>query len=233
MRALLFAAALPLVASAQPATPPPATQTVTVSGEGVVSVAPDRAVVRLGVVTRAATAAQALRQHEADVADVLARVRSFGVADREIEIAALQLGDNYGREGRDGYQATRVVAVTLDSLRAVPDLIASVVASGANRLDGIGYTVRSPGPYREQALGRAVDQARAKAERLAQAAGATVGAVVWIQEEGVRIVPPPVPTAMLDSAAPAAAPPPQPGAYSAGSNQVRAGVVVQYRLEIE
>ena len=227
-RSVLVLLALVASASAQPAP-----QTVTVSGEGVVSVAPDQAVVRLGVVTRAQTAADALRQHEADVADVLMRVRSFGVADRQIEIAALQLGEDYGRDGPEGYRATRIVAVTLDSLGAVPDLVAAVVASGANRLDGIDYTVREPGPHRDQALDQAMDQARAKAERLARAAGARVGAVVWVQEEGVRVLQPIVPTAMRENAAPAAAPPPRPGAYSAGSSQVRAGVVVQYRLTVE
>ena len=227
-RLLLLSAALATTAAAQPAP-----RTVTVSGEGVVSVAPDRAVIRLGVQTRASTAAGALREHEQDVAAVLARVRSFGVPDRDIEIAALQLGEDYGRDGPTGYRATRVVAVTLDSLRAVPELVATVVESGANRLDGIDYTLRSAERYRLEALDRAVAQARAEAERLA-AAGARVGPVLWIQEGDVQTVQPPVPARMREGGAPAAAPPaPQPGAYSAGSSQVRARVVVQYELVVE
>ncbi|MDT0633302.1 SIMPL domain-containing protein [Rubrivirga litoralis] len=222
--ALLLAAA---AASAQPALDDGA---ITVSGEGLVSAPPDRAVVRLGVVTEAPTAAEALRQHEDDVARVLARVRSFGIADRQIQIDALQLGQNYGPNGPDGYQATRVVSVTTDSLAAIPDLVASVVESGANRLDGIGYTLSEPGRYRDRALDEAVAQARAKAERLATAAGASLGEVVSIQEQGVGMVPPYRGGAMMDVAVAAVRVEAEPGAYSTGSSQVRAGVVVRYRL---
>ena len=208
------------------------------SGEGVVSVAPDRAVIRLGVQTSAETAAQALRQHERDVAAVLGRVRSFGVPDRQIEIAALQLGEDYRRrteDGPQGYLATRIVAVTLDSLRAVPDLIATVVESGANRLDGIEYTLRSSEQYRLEALERAVNQAKTEADRLAAAAGARVGSVIWVQEGDVQILQPIVPASMREEidAPPATRPPPRPGAYSTGSSRVRASVVVQYELVVD
>ena len=226
---LLAAAGLLTAASASAQTAE--VQTITVSGQGVVSAPPDRAVIRLGVQTVAPTAAQALRQNEDDVARVLGRVRSFGVADRQIQIDALQLGEDYQRrteDGPQGYRAYRVVSVTLDSLRAVPDLVASVVESGANRLDGIDYTLRSAVGYRDQALDEAVADARRKAERLAAAAGATVGAVLAIQEQGLGVVrPSPSGRAARPDAVAVEA---EPGAYSAGSSEVRAGVVVQYQL---
>ena len=215
-------------ASAQPVPPALVPGTITVMGEGVVSAAPDRAVVRLGVQTQAPTAAEALRQHEGDMARVLTRVRQFGIADREINIEALQLGDFYGPQGPDGYQAYRVVAVTVDSLRIVPELIASVVEVGANRLDGVFYTLRESGRMRDRALDEAMNQARAKAERLAAAAGARLGDVVAIQEQGVGVVQPY--ERVMAVSAEAATVEPEPGAYSAGSSQVRATVVVQYAL---
>ena len=224
--ALLFAAAS---VAAQPALD---ANTITVSGQGVVSAPPDRAVVGLGVQTVAPTAAGALRQHEADVARVLARVRSFGIADRQIQIEALQLGENYGPNGPDGYRAFRVVAVTTDSLVAIPDLVASVVESGANQLTGINYTLRDAGRYRDRALDEAVAQARAKAERLATAVGARLGPAVSVQEQGVGVVRP-YPGRMMDVAVEAVSMEAEPGAYSAGSNQVQASVVIQYRLVAE
>lgn len=229
MRRLLLPA---LLLAAVPVWAQPALDagTITVSGQGLVSAPPDRAVVGLGVQTVAPTAAEALRRHEDDVARVLARVRSFGIADRQIQIEALQLGENYGPNGPDGYRAFRVVSVTTDSLAAVPEIVASVVESGANQLTGIDYTLRSAAPYRDRALDEAVAQARAKAERMAAAAGATLGSVVAMREEGIGFVqsfrggPPAAPAVeavSLDA---------EPGAYSAGSSQVQAGVVVQYRL---
>ncbi len=231
MRLLLaLAAALPLAVSAQPAPPPPAPHTVTVSGEGVVSAPPDRAVIRLGVLTRGETAAAALRDHESDMARVLGVVRSFGIADRQITVEALNLGDFYGPEGPDGYQAYRIVAVTVDSLAAVPDLIAGVVESGANRLEGVAYTLRETAAYRDRALDAAMAEARHKAERLAAAAGRQLGGAVSIQETGAGLVRP-YERVELQSVSADAGVPAQPGAYSAGSSQVRGSVVVRYALE--
>ena len=236
MSRLLTLAALLAVslkaASAQPAQDPQLDPgTITVAGEGVVSAPPDRAIVRLGVTTAAPTPAEALRQHEGDVARVLARVRSFGIADREIEVAALRLSEDRQRDGPGGYQAVRVIAVTTDSLRAVPDLVASVVGGGANALYDVTYTLRDPSRYRDLALGAAVADARRRAELLARAAGVGLGQVVAIHEQdagGVRIrgatgfaVPPPA-SVTID---------PEPGAYSTGSSRVSASVVVRYSLE--
>lgn len=223
--ALLVLSAAPAFAQALPPPPP---GTITVSGEGRVSVAPDRALVRLGVLTRAATAPETLRQHEEDVARVLTRVRQLGVADREIQIEALQLSEGYGQNGPEGYQAQRVVTVTLDNLRLVPDLVAGVVSEGANQLQGIQYVVRDTAPAEARALDLAVADARAKAERIASASGVSLGAVAAVQEAGAPQVGPPGYFAGGLSASMDVAP--EPGAYSAGSNEVVARVTIQFEI---
>ena len=229
MRLFVLLAVLPALAAparAQPVAP----NTLVVTGEATATAAPDRAVIRLGVQTRAATAAEALRRHEADVAAVLTAVRRFGVADRQIQIEALQLGENYGPNGPEGYVAQRVVAVTTDSLRLVPEMVAAVVSEGANRLDGLTYTLRDPEPVEDRALTDAVGRAREKAERLAAAAGRRLGEVVSVSEQGVVPVQPFEAAGLSDRPVQASVPA-QPGAYSAGTTSVRAVVVVQYRLE--
>ncbi|PAP77707.1 SIMPL domain-containing protein [Rubrivirga marina] len=204
--------------------------TVTVVGSATVTAPPDRAVIRLGVQTRAETAAGALRQHEDDMARVLTQVRSFGIADRQITIEGLNLGENYGPNGPDGYQAFRIVAVETDSLAVVPELVASVVEVGANRLDGLIYTIRESGPYQDRALDEAMARARTKAQRLATAAGRTLGDVQAIVEQGAPMVQPyyrgmgGYDEVVVEEAAA------NPAAYSAGSSQVRATVVVRFAL---
>ena len=223
--ALAILSAGPAAAQPMPAPPPPGI--ISVSGEGAVSVSPDRARIRVGVVTRAATAPEALRQHEQDVVGVLTRVRQLGVADREIQLESLNLGENYGPNGPDGYVAQRAVTVTLDTLRLVPDLVAAVVSEGADQLQGIDYVVRDSRAAEAQALDRAVADARSKAERIASASGVTLGRVVGVQESGApQVGPPGVYFARVASADVA----PTPGAYSAGSNTVVARVTVQFEI---
>ncbi len=231
LRLLALSLVLASAANAQGAGAELAPNTVTVTGEGIVSAPPDRAIVRLGILTRGETAAAALRDHEADMARVLREVRGFGIADRQISIEALNLGDYYGPEGPGGYQAYRIVAVTVDSLRIVPALIASVVESGANRLDGVQYAIRDATPYQNRALDLAMEKARAKAARLATASGRALGPVIAIQEQGVGLIQPyervAVQNAAMDEMAAGA---PEPGAYSTGSSQIRGAVVVRFLL---
>lgn len=205
--------------------------TVTVVGSATVTAPPDRAVIRLGVQTRAATAAEALRQHEADMARVLTQVRAYGIADRQITIEGLNLGEAYGERGPDGFQAFRVVAVETDSLAVVPELVASVVEVGANRLDGLVYTIRESGPYQDRALAEAMARARAKAQRLASASGRTLGDVLAVVEQGAAPVNPYFRgMGGYDEVVVEAAAVVNPAAYSAGASDVRATVVVRFAL---
>ena len=203
--------------------------TVTVSGAAVVTAAPDRAVIRVGVQTRAATASGALQEHEADMARVLGVVRSFGIADRAIAIEGLSLGENYGPNGPDGYVAARVVSVQVDSLRVVPELVAGVVEVGANRLEGLVYTLSETARLEDRALGLAMERARVKAEQVARTAGRTLGPVDAVLEQGAGLVDPyrrmgygDVVESISTTATPAA--------YSAGSSQVRAALTVRFAL---
>lgn len=200
--------------------------TLTVLGTATVTAPPDQAVVRLGVETRAATPAEALRQHEEDVARVLAEVRGFGIADRAITIEQLNLGEERDRDGATEAVARRLVSVRIGDLRVVPDLIASVVASGANRLAGLDYTVEDPQPLEEQALVAAVTRAREKAERLAEAAGLELGTVLAMSEQNVGGV---RPYAFARGEALAVADG-NPGAYSTGLSSVDASVIVRFAL---
>ena len=204
-------------------------RTLTVSGDALVSAAPDRALVRFAVVTEGATPEAALRTHEEEVQRVLTAVRRFGIADRQIELNWVGLNENYDREGqRRGYAATRSVTVTLDDLRQVPDLVATVVHEGADRLEGVSYTLRDADRFEDRALEEAFARARAKAERLAAASGARLGEVVAVQEQGVT---PPMPIPMpVMARAESADYGGMPGAYSAGSSEVRAAVVVTFEL---
>jgi uncharacterized protein YggE len=235
MRLLLTAAlaALAAPALAQPVRLEPAMmpRTVTVAGDALVEAAPDRAVVRIGLQTEGQTAQETLERHEQDVQRVLTAVRRAGIADRQIEIEALSLGERWVEGGRrDGFVANRVVAVTVDDLRLVPQLVSTAVAEGANRLDGLFYTLQDPDRYEDQALEQAFERARAKAQRIASAAGLTVGRVVAVHEQGVMPVPPvPMPYARAEMAMDASAG--HPGAYSAGTSEVRAAVVVTFALE--
>jgi uncharacterized protein len=64
-------------------------------------------------------------------------------------------------------------------------VVSAAVAGGADRIDGVDFQVSDESAARSDAIAAAVQGARGKAEAAAQAAGATLGGVVRIEEGNV------------------------------------------------
>ena len=213
-------------------------RTLTVSGEGVVMVQPDQAVVRFGVVTRDRNPEEAHRLNQTAAADAMNAVRALGIDDRKIRLETLRIEPDrkYNQDTRMyeeiGFMATREVSVTVDDLDRLPALISRVVQRGVNRLTGVSYDLSDKESVRRDALRRAAENAREKAQLLAETLGASLGRVITINEQGVYV---PAPQIMLNRAAgmevamDQAAP--DPAAYAAGEMEIRANVSLVYGLK--
>ena len=211
-------------------------RTVSVQGEGTVNVAPDRAVVRFGVVSRAETAEAARSQNADAAARAMNAVRDLGIPDNRIRMEALQLQPRreYDPETRQreekGYEATRQIVVNVDSLDRLPVLVTRVVQEGANRLSGIQYDLSDRDAVRNDALREAAEAAQAKADLLATTLGASLGPVQEIREQSFSF---PRPMMRMEAAAMKTADQaaPQPDAYAAGEIEVSASVQVTFALQ--
>lgn len=214
-------------------TPP----SVSVTGEGVVRVAPDQAIVRFGVVTTHEDPEEARARNAVASRNAMNAIRELGVAENRIRLENLQLQPErkYDPETRQyqqvGFEAVRQVRVTLDDIDLLPVVVARIVQQGANRLDGIAYDLADRESVRHEALRLAAENAREKADLLATTLGATLGAVQSIMEHGVQFPGPQYVMREADvalRAAPDAAP--EPDAYAAGEIEVRANVGVTFRI---
>lgn len=211
-------------------------RTISVQGEGTVNVAPDRAVVRFGIVSQAETAEAARSQNADAAARAMNAVRDLGIPDDRIRMEALQLQPRreYDPETRQreerGYEATRRVVVEVDSLDRLPVLVTRVVQEGANRLDGIQYDLSDRDTVRNDALRKAAEAAQAKAGLLATTLGASLGPVREIREQSFSF---PRPMMRMEAAAMKTADQaaPQPDAYAAGEIEVSASVQVTFLLQ--
>ena len=230
---LIVALLLPLVAHAQQ-TPQPLRPTITVSGEGIVRVVPDKATVRFGVVTRNADPEEARRLNAEAAAQALNAVRALGVPERQIRLETLQLQPvrEYNPETRQaedrGYEALRLLVVELSDLDQLPTLIAEIVQEGANRLDGITYDVADRDAPQQAALQQAVEKAQAKAQALALPLGVSVGAPLQVIEQNYDFPRPMMRFGMAESAMLKADA--EPDAYAAGEIEVRATVQIVFEL---
>lgn len=211
-----------------------AIDTITVNGEGKVSVTPDEAVVSVAVETDAADASSALDTNSKDMQKVLDALKAQGIKDTEIETANVAVYPNRqydpqsGKESLVGYRAQNSVRVTLTDLTKVPAVFAAATEAGANNITGPVWQLSDNNQAVKEALTRATDNALGKAQTLATASGVKVGSILVLNEGSVS-----TPPIFSDAAGYAAAakdsvtPPPT----SPQMIDVTASVTATYRME--
>ncbi|MGI4875978.1 MAG: SIMPL domain-containing protein [Janthinobacterium lividum] len=187
---LILAGGVTRPAAAQQAlTIAPAVPTLSVSAEGHVARAPDVADLSGGVVTTAPTAAAAMADNAGRMTAVVAAVRRAGIAGRDIQTSGLSLAPQYRYEDNrppvlTGYQATNTVSLRLRNLPDAGRLLDTLVAAGANQINGPVFHVDAADGALDEARVAAVATARARAELYARAAGLKVRRIVSIGESG-------------------------------------------------
>jgi uncharacterized protein YggE len=164
---------------------------ISVTGEGRVDAVPDMATVSLGVTTQGATAAEALAANSAAVQAMLDRLTAAGIAARDIQTTGLSLNplwSNYDSspvQKIEGYAASNMVTVRVRALDGLGGVLDAAVTDGANTLSGLSFGLADPEPALREARAKAVQDARARAEVLAGAAGVKLGRVLSITEGGL------------------------------------------------
>src|ERR1019366_2461965 len=140
---------LPVTAVAQDAAPRGAAPPpfVRASGEGVIDAKPDQAIVNIGVLTQAATAAAAASQNATQVTAVLDKIKSEIGAKGEIKTVGYSVNPNYscpappgsGAPKIAGYSAVNTVRVTLNDIGLVGRLLDAATSTGANNVNGVQF----------------------------------------------------------------------------------------------
>ncbi|AHF84925.1 membrane protein [Rhizobium leguminosarum bv. trifolii WSM1689] len=230
--------ALPLAASApafaQEARP--REPVISVTGDGESSVAPDMAVVNLAVVKQAKTAREALDENNKAMNDVLAALKSGGIAERDLQTSGFSIQPQYnypqpvdGQQQQPqliGYQTINSVTVRLRDLAKLGAVIDQSVTLGINQGGEIQFTNDKPDAAIEEARKAAVADAVKRAKTLSEAAGVKLGRILEINENVPRAMPQPVYRAtMMKEASDAAVP------VQGGENNYNVSVTVTFAIE--
>jgi len=209
---------------------------ITVSASAEVSVQPDTAVVRLGVLAQAPEAADAQQRVNEAMQRILAAVTGLGIPERSVRTEDLSLSPVYGdqrpapdREPQEprivGYRASNVVAVEVTELARIGEIIDAGIGAGANQLQGISFRLRDDVEARAEAIRQAVAAAAEQAAAIAGALGVRLGPVQEAVAGGYDIRPPAPYVGARFAVAEMAATPVQPGEVG-----VSASVTVTYRI---
>jgi uncharacterized protein YggE len=205
-----------------------------VTGEGKVSVTPDVAILNLGVEAQAETVAEARQQAAGAMEAVMGELDKQGVAEEDIKTQYFSIypvrrwDDDEDEEILVGYRVSNVVTAEIRKVDDAATIIDAVVVVGGDytRIDSISFTVDDPTEYYGEIRGLAMDDAKAKAEHLAELAGVSLGKPTYISESSIS---PPVPReiAVRDAGFESAST----TSISPGETEIQLNIQVGYSIE--
>ena len=178
----VLAVAAPGAVGAEPAAPP----SITVFGHATRKAVNDTARVRFKVVTSAKTAVLALDRNSARARAVIAAIKAKGVAPADIKTQQVSVDrvrvKPKNKPARVFYRATNAIVVTVRKLQTTPAVIDAAVAAGATGVSGVEFSTSKLHALYLGALSAAFDDAKAKAQLLANRAGVVLGQPLQIEE---------------------------------------------------
>lgn len=155
---------------------PDTNNTVFVTGTATEMVEPDRVMAAFAVETMDEAAGDALRANSEAMNAVLADLEGAGVKENETHTAYFSIYPTYnytefGAQELTGYTVTNSITAESSNLSNVSDWIDAAVNAGANRVDSLSFTLSEErlDDIRGGLTQDAIDNARGKADALAQA----------------------------------------------------------------
>jgi len=225
-----------------------AIRSITVSGLAERKVVPDEAHVQVNLNAQDKDMAKARAAHQQKLAKLMELVKKAGIDEKKVatQSSTVQpvytyVNDAKGNNQRvfQGYRVQTNLDITVPDTAKLGGLMDSISSAGfeagANtewgNLLSVYYTLSSPDKLRDEMLTQAIANAKAKAERMASAAGASLGDVYQINEQGTPQFQPIMAMARAPMAMMAKAEMSDASAPPAGEQQIQSTVTVTYELK--
>ncbi len=170
------------------AQPGAGTRTVTVVGEGKVSLTPDIAETNIGVEVLRPSVQEATSAAEEVMQSILTALEEQGIAEKDIQTSGYSVyAERYGPDGpladeETNYRVSNNVQVTIRNIDSVGEVLDAAVEAGANNIYGVNFLVEDPSGVESEARQSAFEDARSKAEELAGLSDSALGQVLNISE---------------------------------------------------
>lgn len=172
---------------------------IEVANDATVSADPDQAIIHVGVVAAAEDAQTVRDRVAANASELRSTLESLGIPSDQIETRDYDIDEERERPEPDAeerpaavrYRGVHAFEITLNDTERVGDVIDAVVDSGANRVQGVTFTLSEERrqQLRQNALEKAMDRARQDADTLASSAGLTADTAASISATDVQFHP--------------------------------------------
>jgi uncharacterized protein len=168
----------------------PVQRTVSVRGSGTVNATPDQLRITVQIMTRGESASTAMTEAGKRTRTVLELLKEFGVEEKDIRTSRVGVTPVYDYEKRIqpapiiAYNGTNEFSVLFrqKQMEKVGEFLDRAVTAGAANFGGFVYESSRQRELERDALAKAADDARARAEVLARQLGGGLGRVSSIDE---------------------------------------------------
>lgn len=171
--------------------------TISVSGYGESYSTPDIATFTYSVVSEKPTVAAAQEDATRKANAITAYLKGAGVAEKDIQTSNYSINPQYdwvqeacvnvcpgGRQVLRGYEVRQSTTVKVRDTGKAGDLLTGIGGRGATEVSGLQFTFDNPQQGQLEARGKAIADAKAKADELSRQLGVSVVRVVAFNERG-------------------------------------------------
>ena len=216
------------------------TNVISVSGYGEAFGAADIATFSFSVVSEKSTVAAAQTDATNKINAITKYIKDAGVAEKDIQTTDYSVYPQYeynqivcvsypcpsGRQVLKGYQVRQTTTIKVRDLAKAGELLTGVGGKGATEMSGLNFTFDDPNKLQNDARGKAISDAKTKADQLAKQLGVSLVRVVSFNENGGGY-PGPMYTKAVGMGGDAVQSAPE---ISVGQNKVSSSVSITYEI---
>ena len=199
---------------------------INVNGEGTIMVAPDEAIVTIGVNNTGKDAAEVKKANDAATDKILKYLKSIKLHEKDYQTQRVYLNRNYDYDTKKySFSASQTIKIHLRDLSKYDSMMAGLTDAGVNTVDGVEFRSSKQEELESQARVKAVADAKKKAEEYARALNVAVGFPLVVTDNTQTNYPRPVYAMKMESMAGDAR-----ETLAAGEIEVKANVNITFEL---
>jgi uncharacterized protein YggE len=167
---------------------------ISISGEGKILVAPDIAIIQLGVQNNGKDPKEVKQLNDVTIDKVIAYIKKFGIPITDYQTTQMSLYKNYDYEKKKhSYQANQTISVTVKDISKYNAFMMEVMETGINVISGVSFKSSKMELFESEARKKAILNAKKKAEDYVSVLpGQKVGKAISISDNSQINYPQPV-----------------------------------------
>ncbi len=165
-------------------------RTINVVGKGEIDVKPDTVVITTGVESADPTIGAALKENSTIMSTIFEGLADLGIIKEDIQTNnySVYLYKPYDKNNKENeeYRVSNSINIKVRNMNLVDVIIDTLISLGANRINGVYFTYENENQFELELRKRAVENARSKAEYLAELENLKITGVISISEYGLN-----------------------------------------------